>query len=158
MSQISQGGQANLTGHMLEEQIINRIKGAGYTEVPSDKNLIKTKFFITEDKIYARHCYIGKGIYNTTLYTDILLYNRFKFPDKLSIEIKWQQTSGSVDEKYPYLVKNIKTRFPCPAIIIIDGGGYKSGSLDWLKNQVDDKLIGVYSLMDFLKWINSGGL
>lgn len=158
MKKISQGGQANFTGKVLEDQVVNRLKESGYIEIFGDKALFKTNTFITDDKFFSRHCYICKSIYNTDLYTDVLLFDKEKFINKLAIEIKWQQRSGSVDEKFPFLVMNIKEKFPCPAIIIIDGGGYKSGALEWLKNQIDKKLIGVFSLAEFLKWSNQGGL
>jgi len=153
---MNQGKQANFTGRMLENQIISRIKESGYTEVKSDKSFININFF--EDNIVTRHCYIGKSVYETNLFTDILLFNKEKFPNKLAIEIKWQQISGSVDEKYPYLVLNIKEKFPCPAIIILDGGGYKKGSKDWVKKQVDNKLIGVFSISEFLIWVNKNNI
>jgi len=148
--------QANFTGEILEKQIINRIENAGYKQV-KNKDFYKTRDFFA-DKIFVKHCFIGNSIYGTPMYTDILLYHKTKYPDKLAIEIKWQQISGSVDEKYPYLVLNIRKIFPCKAIIIIDGGGYKKGALKWLKNQIDIKLIGVFNVSEFLKWVNKGNL
>jgi hypothetical protein len=148
-----QGKQANFNGKMLEEQVISIIKAAGYVQIKKDKEAKTgyTKYFITQ-------CFMGDGVYNTKLYSDVVLYNSVKYPEKLAIEMKWQQTPGSVDEKYPYLVLNIKEVFECPAIIVIDGEGYKRGALDWLKDQKDDKLIEVFNLTEFLKWSNSGGI
>jgi hypothetical protein len=153
---MAQGKQANFTGKMLENQVYSRIESAGYVQV-KNKEFYKTNGFFS-DKIFAKHCFIGNSIYGTSIYTDVLLYNKIKYPNKLAIEIKWQQIGGSVDEKYPYLVLNIKEIFPCKAIIIIDGGGYKEGALAWLKNQVDAKLINVFNISDFYKWINNGNL
>jgi hypothetical protein len=34
--------------------------------------------------------------------------NQTKFSDGLIIECKWQESAGSVDEKYPFVVLNIK--------------------------------------------------
>lgn len=138
---------------MFERQVISRIELSGYKEIKNEKDNFfhKDKYFITQYKI-------GVGIYNSILKTDVLIFDKNKYPNKLAIEMKWQQIGGSVDEKYPYLVLNIKEIFPCPAIIVIDGGGYKEGALNWLKNQVDNQLIGVFDLSGFLKWANSGGL
>lgn len=146
-----QGKQANSNGKNFEDQVISRIAAAGYYQIKSESQNHGDKYFVPQYKL----C---NGIYGTQLKTDILLFDKIKYPLKLAIEIKWQQTSGSVDEKYPYLVINIKKMFPCPAIIIIDGGGYKEGALNWLKGQIDNKLIGVYDLSGFLKWANSGGI
>jgi len=152
----SQGSQANFTGKMLENNILNRLKEQGYNYIKSDKKFITTPYFF--NKVVTNHCYVGKSIYGQDLFTDLVIFNKDKFPRKLAIEIKWQQSSGSVDEKYPFLVSNIKEIFPCKAIIIIDGGGYKKGALKWLKNQVDAKLIAVFNISDFFVWINNGGL
>lgn len=72
------------------------------------------------------------------------------------IESKWQQASGSVDEKFPYLVENIKKQYPYKTLIVIDGGGYKRKALEWMKKQVDDKLIGVYGMDEFQERVNKG--
>ena len=45
---------------------------------------------------------------------------------RIRIECKWQQSSGSVDEKLPYLFLNAKDCMPEKDImIIIDGKGWK---------------------------------
>lgn len=155
---MTQGQQANLTGSILEKQVINRIKNAGYKQIQNKNRDFYRVKELPVDKIFVQHCFIGDSIYGEAMKVDILLYHKTKYPDKLAIEIKWQQVSGSVDEKYPYLVSNIKEVFPCRAIIVIDGGGYKKGALKWLKNQTNLKLIGVFSLSEFLKWVNKGNL
>ena len=86
------------------------------------------------------------------------MYNKLKFPDKLAAEIKWQEVSGSVDEKFPYILENIRKKSPFKTIIIMDGDGFKEGIKEWLYSQVDDKFIGVFSLTEFIKWVNHGGL
>lgn len=146
-----QGANANYTGNVLEQIVITRLRSSGYTEIKNENYLKMEKYYIPQYKI----C---NGIYGTPLKTDVLIFNEIKYPNKLAIEMKWQQTSGSVDEKYPYVVENIKTMFPCPVIIVIDGGGYKPGALNWLKMQVDDKLIGVFDMTAFVTWANKGGL
>ena len=78
-----------------------------------------------------------------------MLYHPVKHPGKLIIECKWQQIAGSVDEKYPYTVQNIRERYPCRTIILLDGNGYKPGAKEWLCSQVDDKLLAVFSMSEF---------
>jgi hypothetical protein len=61
---------------------------------------------------------IGPSIYETPRYCDFLVINRAIFPDFLIIECKWQQSSGSVDEKYAFLLFNIlKTGIPTAALL-----------------------------------------
>lgn len=105
--------------------------------------------------IYKRHKPTGKSIYGHGLRVDFFVENIPEFPTGLIIESKWQDTGGSADEKFPYLVENIRKQYPCPAVVVVAGGGQKSGSIEWLRNHVDgEKLIGVYSLEEFLSWLN----
>lgn len=97
---------------------------------------------------------IGTSIYNHKLKCDFLISNVTGFPDGLIIESKWQDVSGSADEKFPYLVMNIKERYPCPAIVVYGGDGHKNGAITWLRNQIGDKLIGVYSIEEFVSYVN----
>lgn len=79
------------------------------------------------------------------------------------IECKWQRSTGSIDEKFPYLYLNCIEAMPEKnIIIIIDGGGCKQGALNWLKNSIQEfkyqndnsKNIRVFSLMEFITWAN----
>lgn len=102
-----------------------------------------------------RHHKIGKSIYEThELKCDFFISNAAGYPDGLIIECKWQDSSGSADEKYPYLCLNIKERFPCPAIVVTGGRGAKKGALLWLSKQCDEKLIGVYSIEEFMSYVS----
>lgn len=89
------------------------------------------------------------------MYCDFYVVDIPEFPHGLAIESKWQGSGGSADEKFPYLVENIRTQYPCPAIIIVAGGGCKPGAEAWLRRQIDKKtLYGVFNLEEFLLWMN----
>ena len=97
---------------------------------------------------------IGLSIYQHRLKCDFFISNVTGYPNGLIIESKWQDVGGSADEKFPYLVKNIKEKFPCPAIVVVGGNGCKQGAFDWLKDQVDDKLIAVLTVEEFTTYVN----
>ncbi|MDP2637026.1 MAG: hypothetical protein Q8P03_00205, partial [bacterium] len=63
---------------------------------------------------------MGLTIYETVRKCDFFIVNRELFPDDLIIECKWQQSGGSVDEKYPFLLFNI-LKTGIPTIILLDG-------------------------------------
>jgi hypothetical protein len=84
----------------------------------------------------------------------------------MRIECKWQQVAGSVDEKLPYLYLNSIEAMPEKMImILIEGAGWKAGSLKWLKDAVknkkyttkenNDKTILVFNLTEFFTWANN---
>jgi hypothetical protein len=85
--------------------------------------------------------------------------NQDKFPEGLIIECKWQQSAGSVDEKYPFTLFNI-IKIGVPTIILLDGNGYKKTAMKWLKDQVSPQraLIGVYNMAEFQALVNKGYL
>lgn len=151
MNKVQGGTTANKTGNELELFIHNRLKREGYTFVPNNR-FLASKLLV--QPIYTRQFNVGKSIYNTTWRCDFVLYHPQKHPNCLIIETKWQQSPGSVDEKYPYLVSNIKKQSVYDTIIIIDGDGYKVGALKWLKSQVDGNLKNVFSMSEFTIWAN----
>jgi len=153
---MQQGGKtANKTGKALEEFITHSLKETDYTLV--EKKNWKTARYL-DQPIYTRQLFICKSIYGTNVYGDFVIFHPQKHPDCLVIEAKWQQVSGSVDEKLPFLVNNIKQKFPIDAIIIIDGGGQKKGAIEWVKTQIGGRLLNVFSMSSFQKWVNNGNL
>ena len=146
------GSRANKTGKKLENTIESTL--INYRKV--DKKQFLTECVKAKTSIYSRQVHIGFSIYNTKLFCDFILYHPKKYPHCLVIESKWQQTSGSVDEKYPYLVANIN-KLPYKTLIVIDGGGYKKGAEEWLRKQQNDKL-HVMNIAEFLKWTNNDNI
>ena len=153
---MKQGAKANKTGNQLELFIDNLLRQNGYTFVKSDIFPSQSNSNVS---IYTRQYFVGLSIYGHKQKCDFLLYHKEKHPNRLSIEAKWQEKPGSVDEKFPFLVENLKLR-ECDTIIVLDGGGYKKGAEKWLRRQVDRKnrLVGVFSMQEFQKYSNSGAL
>lgn len=129
----SQGAKAQSTGSVAESMIGTMLFRLGYTPI--------------------RQRVIGTGIYGTPIQVDILIERAPNFPNGLIIESKWQGASGSVDEKYPYLVENIRHCYPCPVIILADGDGARPGAIRWLKSQIDGtNILAVFSLKELMLW------
>jgi hypothetical protein len=155
MAVVQGGTRANYTGNILEKYILSRLDEQGYTFMPNNRF---TPAIYLKQPIYSRRFHIGKSVYGTPQYCDFILYHPQKWPNNLAIEAKWQQTSGSVDEKYPYLVLNIKTNYPCPTMLVMDGGGYKKGAEEWIRSQVGGNFMQVFNMQQFAAWVNKGYL
>lgn len=98
---------------------------------------------------------LGTSIYGGDLRADCYVPDLPGFPRGLAIESKWQQVGGTADEKLPYLVANIRHCYPCPAIVVVGGGGIRPGALRWLRAQADGaQLVAIFSLEEFLSWLN----
>lgn len=134
--QRTQGQSANHNGNVAE-QIVSAILTANGAE-------------------FEQHKHAGMSIYGHPLYVDFYLPSHNCVGGHLCIECKWQSTPGSADEKFPYLVENIRFRHPAPTIVVYGGNGAKNGAIEWLRGQVDgEKLLAVLSVEEFIKWANS---
>ncbi len=157
-----QGAQANVSGNLLEDTVRNIFSSKGFTVVkyldwekrPEDYH----------DELLLTHVKY-ESIYHHKGTTEFLLSSA-KRAMKIRIECKWQQVSGSVDEKLPYLYLNCIESMPEDwIIIIIDGQGWKSGAIEWLKSAVKEKKyaneqnrakkIQVMNLSEFMTWANN---
>ena len=158
---MTQGGKAVRTGNVLMSTVEGALRGHGYVLVgdrlPKKKRLGSLLTSNSLPKRYAREVYVGQGIYSTDIYVDFYIIGSNAIPSGLIIECKWQQSGGSVDEKLPYINLNIQTCYPAPAVVLIDGGGMKPGSITWLKSQVihNQNLLEVHSLTSFIRWANN---
>lgn len=170
-AKIIQGGSlANYSGSTLEKTIIGTLLSKGFS-------LVQYRDYANYLKKYGEQKTVEKygaelllrnvpfqTIYNHPGNTEFLLHSK-QYNLNVRIEAKWQQSSGSVDEKFPYLYLNCLEAMPeSEIIIIVDGGGAKAGAISWLRNAVNKKLytdektvkkkIQVFNLTEFITWVN----
>jgi hypothetical protein len=155
-----QGTLANIGGNLLERTVKEVFLSKGFT-------LINYRVWQKTPEKYGKELLLTnvpfKTIYKHYGNTEFLASSE-KHKFKIRIECKWQQSAGSVDEKLPYLYLNCIEAMPEDyIIIIIDGGGFKTGAITWLKeaaksNKYNDagvmKSILVFSLAEFIAWAN----
>ena len=155
---MTDGSKANKTGKNLERFVEATLKSLGYTHQHNSRR-IQSEENETRIRYYMKQVQLGKTIYNTNRKADFVVFHPKLFPNSLIIECKWQQTPGSVDEKYPFLIENIE-KARLTTIILIDGDGYKPGALEWLRKQEKkiDCLQGVWNMKEFQSEINNGFL
>lgn len=156
---LSSGTRANKTGDVLELFVKRLLQDNGYTEFWNHKEQVFANRKAVGGKQYAEEVVIGQSIYDTKVRCDFLVINNSKFPEGLIIECKWQQSGGSVDVKYPYLVFNIM-KLGVPTIILVDGKGARKKATDWLRSQAHPSkaLIGVYDMAELQVLVNNGFL
>ncbi|OQX29445.1 MAG: hypothetical protein B0D92_03755 [Spirochaeta sp. LUC14_002_19_P3] len=149
------GAKAHKAGQAQEQEIADILESLGYKLVPQNQ-FIALKY--NEQPMYSRQFHIGKGIYDTDIKCDFILYHPGKYPECLIIESKNQNSAGSVDEKLPYLVHNINDRYTHKAIVIVDGEGFKKGAVSWIRLQAspNTNMIAVYNMKEFRKQASTG--
>jgi hypothetical protein len=153
---MTQGARANKSGNILEGNVEAILKGHNYFQVG---NYVPKEYVLNAallPKRYGKEIYIGAGIYHTELKIDFYVIGSPAMSSGLIIECKWQESPGSVDEKFPYLNMNIQYYYPAPTIVVLGGQGMREGASNWLKNRVNDNdnLLAVYSLDRFIAWAN----
>ena len=153
-----QGGAiANKTGKDLEKFVADILEKKDYKFV--EKNKFESIKKENNQKIYTTQYKLCKGIYGGDIKIDFILHNpNGKKIETLVIECKWQSSKGSVDEKFPYLVENIKKQYPYTTLIILAGRGYKEGAENWLKSQIGGNLLDVFNMDEFQAWVYKGNI
>jgi hypothetical protein len=153
---MTQGGRANKSGNILEANVEAILTGYNYFLVGNHVQQASILNAALLPKRYGKEVYIGAGIYLTELKVDFYIMGIPAIPSGLIIECKWQESSGSVDEKFPYLNMNIQYSYPAPTIIILGGEGMREGASNWLKARVNDNpnLLAVLNLDRFIAWAN----
>jgi hypothetical protein len=159
---MEKGTKSNITGNQLEVAVKTVLTGKGF-------ELLMYRQWAENPQEYGEELLLSNVPF-TTVYehkgnTEFLLLSK-KYNLKIRIECKWQQVSGSVDEKLPYLYLNTIEAMPEKNImILIDGSGWKAGAIKWLKEAVrekkyttaanNDKEIYVFNLTEFFTWANT---
>lgn len=108
-------------------------------------------------KVRYRYPVPCKGIWGNDLVVDIFCQGIPRFRNGLILESKWQDSSGSAYQKIPYAIENIKSKYPCETILIIDGEWMRKGTgksaFEWAKAQIGGKLLAVYTFTEFASWV-----
>ena len=157
----SQGSHANKTGNVLEHTVIGTLSAHGF-------EMVMHREYTKSPENYGKELLL-KNVPYTTLYggkgyTEFLLSSK-RFNLNIRIECKWQQGSGSVDEKLPYTYLScVEAVGEDNVIILIDGPGFRHGAINWLKNAAcnrkyipadnKNKTVRVMSISEFLVWTN----
>lgn len=145
---MTDGSRANKAGKAGETAVAEILETyCSYTRVPC-----KDFAFQGRKRVYATQCKSDVKIldvYGRRRKLDFALAAATKWPAGMAIEVKWQVSSGSVDEKFPYEVMSI-ARSPVPYVIVADGGGASAEAIAWLREQASaPNIIGVFTLGEF---------
>ena len=150
---MTEGTRANRSGFRLESWVEDHLAECGYNEVSAKAFMEQTA---GDEPCFAKQCVIGKSIYGTKRKVDFVLSHPELWPAGLVIQCKWQASSGSVDEKYPYEVACIN-HLLLPTIIVLDGGGYKPGAKAWLLGPAGfGHLLHVFDMGQFARFCSRG--
>lgn len=129
-SPVTNSGRVNRRGRTLE-RYVRELLNEEYQSVSAERFFALRSL---QQPIFAEQVETGTCIYGKRRIVDFALYHPQRWPNCLVIQCKWQTSSGSVDEKYPYEVENI-AHAGFKTVIVLDGGGYSEGARQWLLAQ-----------------------
>jgi hypothetical protein len=110
-----QGSYASKQGHILESTVESTFREKSFEVLMFRKWQKKPEQHGKE--LLLKNCPFT-NIYHQPGNTEFLLKSE-KYNCEIRIECKWQQSSGSVDEKFPYLYLNCIEAMPEKHIVIV---------------------------------------
>lgn len=130
-----QGQECNISGKLLEESIERSFKVRGVHVSQHTRN-----GDLFERRVLLRHVpYVS--IYGARSFSEFVYKHGGEM--LVRIECRAQQVAGSVDEKFPYLLKNAIEAMPEPFVwFVLDGTGARSKAVEWLKREAQRAPIG----------------
>lgn len=153
------GRTATRTGNTMELAISDLFRNLGFTERfdreqawdDFGKQAPCTPCFVRQVRATGL-----RGPYGEVPRFDFLVLGAACSPGGLVIECKWQQASGTAQEKLPYAVLRIN-QLKIPAFLLVDGEGFSPGAKQWAKAQGgagEGCLLGALSLTEFMAEAN----
>ena len=143
--------KASNMGKAFEKDVVGMLNDVGFIEVTKQDvdNTHPMKWYCRQYKKFV-------GIYGKLLTIDLLIFDQEHFPNKLSVELKYQSVGGSVDEKFPFVIQNMRKLFRdhgLKGLLLLNGGGYNTNAVKWSKGQQDENLFVVEGRSDIYNWI-----
>lgn len=94
--------------------------------------------------------------YSTESRVDLVIYDPTLWPERLAVELKHQESSGSADVKLVGAVLSAGM-YPCPTVVVYEGNGARKGVLQRCREEAarlasDTKIIGFFTLDEFQDW------
>ena len=144
--------KARLSGRALEDQIEAGFRARGFDVIADkewDQSEDRNHPHLRRVILDARYA----SIYGHAARIEFLLLLPGR---RILIEVKRQNTSGSTDEKLPYVYANaeLNISFGQEFVLIMDGEGWKPGARDWIagKDRENDSFT-VFTPDEFLVWV-----
>lgn len=148
---MTQGGESNHSGKFLEECLRRELRARGFHFRTAKDDGDNLDMFAP--RVVIQHAPYT-SIYGCSSRSEFLIADG---PRKIRVECRWQESSGSVDEKFVYLITNAVQCMPEQEILILYGGeGARKQAIAWLKREaakVTSKKIYVININEFLQWV-----
>jgi len=145
-----QGWNANNNGRNWELDIKDRLRRHGYEQWGEPPRLlVSNPYFVHQYRSEFRNPY------NEPMKLDFYIYHPWKHVEGLILECKFQEESGSTDEKLFFTVNALKATRK-RAILMLMGDGFRSCAVQYCLAQQDDGFVVLTSWHELISMFNAG--
>lgn len=102
---------------------------------------------------YRRRVEVGKTPYKMPFKVDLMLDGLPAYPQGLAVIGRWQEGSGTADQKLPFLLLCV-SRCRVKAVIVLDGEGWSQGVWDYMNAREGDYYRGVMTVSEFAEMLS----
>ena len=149
------GRLANRSGKDMERDVAELLDNYEFAELDkAQKKLLHDNEGVMphlKGRWFAQQVRLYRTLYNSRHTTDFILWAPELSAPHL-LEIKWQESQGSVDEKYVFTALSLKD-MPVPAILVLEGGGARSAAVKWLRKQNRKGKFELMTYHMFERWL-----
>lgn len=97
---------------------------------------------------YQQRLLVGKTPYGFPFKVDLMLTGLPAYPQGLAVVGRWQEGSGSADQKLPFLLLCV-ARCRVNTVVVLDGEGWSDGVWDYMKRREGGHYCGVLTVGEF---------
>lgn len=148
---MTQGREANHSGQFLENVMRTALSPRGFVFRAHGKDADNLDMFNAR-VVVTNTPY--RNLYGKTSRSEYVITDKSR---KVRVECRWQEVSGSVDEKFPYLLENAIHHMPeLEVLILYGGGGAKKEAIQYAKRRAQlctRKKIYVLSVDEMPRWV-----
>ena len=149
----TQGYEATHSGKFLEETLRRELSARGFLFRTNGNDANTLDMFAP--RVVVIHAPY-RSLYGCQSRSEFLITDGSR---KIRVECRWQEISGSVDEKFPYLLRNAVECMPELEVLILYGGnGARRDAIEWLKREaarITAKRIYVVNINEFPRWVRN---
>jgi hypothetical protein len=130
------------------------MKGPGPESTDNHRSLVGRLAAICDAQgvEYGERLIVGETPYKLPFKVDLALRGLPTYPDGLGVVARTQESTGSADQKLIFLAFSIR-RSTLPCVVILDGGGWPDGAIDWLTGQIAGNFVALLSVEEFAAFV-----
>ncbi|MAG24658.1 4-diphosphocytidyl-2C-methyl-D-erythritol kinase [Candidatus Pacearchaeota archaeon] len=153
MSLPTPGAEANRSGRLLERFVIETMRSHGFIIQPYSVDA-DNRDWISPNRVLTNVPY--KSIYGFAGARSEFVIVAETLDRRIRVECKYQESAGSIDEKFPYMHRNALIVPEREVIFLLGGVGAKPGAVEWLRRECETesggKILSVHDMHSFPSW------